>query len=57
MVKIVIREAALAAAKLGEFDLENDDPSVLEIRQANASSGFHYFYHPGERRLITRSTG
>jgi hypothetical protein len=53
MVKISIREAALAAAKLGEFDLENDDPSVLEIRQASGSSGFHYFYHPGERRLIT----
>jgi Domain of unknown function (DUF4263) len=53
MVRVPNQDAALAAAKAGEFDLERDDPTVLEIRPAGGSSRFHYFYHPAERRLIT----
>jgi hypothetical protein len=52
MVKNSLQSAALEAAKSSEFDLVNDDPSVLEIHEASGASGFHYFYHPGERRLI-----
>jgi hypothetical protein len=52
MPRISFHEAARSRAKETEFDLEHGDPSVLEIRPAGNSSGFHYFYHPGERRLI-----
>lgn len=36
-----------------DFNIESDDFSKLEIRLADAARGFHYFYHAGQRRLIT----
>ncbi|MEJ3659294.1 Shedu immune nuclease family protein [Actinomycetes bacterium KLBMP 9759] len=36
-----------------EFSLEDEDLSVLEIRDANNGTGFHYFYDTRRRRLVT----
>lgn len=42
----------LLAAKQYEFDVESADFSQLEVREGSDGSGFCYFYHSSERRLI-----